>query len=205
LSEHARGHGARILSFGEDSRSEVHLERVALKPDGSCVHAIVAGTPVTYRIAAPGRHLVQNSLAVLGAAHALGADLARVMLALADFTAPKGRGERFTLAHPGGAFILIDESYNANPTSMRAALGLLRQAEEAGADLVFLVGPLMENLWRDLPEHRRGAYSESVAALEPILLSSVGPGDVVMVKASLGTRLGPLVEALKRRYAPEAG
>jgi UDP-N-acetylmuramyl pentapeptide synthase len=189
-------------------------------------------------VGAPGRHLVQNSLAVLGAAHALGADLARVMLALADFTAPKGRGERITLAHPAGAFILIDESYNANPTSMRAALGLLREAklegrgrriavmgdmlelgdeapfyhrglsaavEEAGADLVFLVGPLMENLWRDLPEHRRGAYSESVAALEPILLSSVGPGDVVMVKASLGTRLGPLVDALKRRYAPEVG
>ena len=52
-----------------------------------------------------------------------------------------------------------------------------------------------------MPERGRGAYAESAAALEPILLEAVGPGDVIMVKASLGTKLGPVVEALKRRFA----
>ena len=62
----------------------------------------------------------------------------------------------------------------------------------------------MQALWRDLPDNRRGAYAESAAALEPILLDAVGPGDVIMIKASLGTQLGPLVEALKRRFPQEA-
>jgi UDP-N-acetylmuramyl pentapeptide synthase len=79
--------------------------------------------------------------------------------------------------------------------------GLAEAVEQAGADLVFLAGPLMENLWRDLPDARRGAYSETANALEPILTDAIGPGDVIMVKASLGTRLGPVVESLKRRFA----
>jgi UDP-N-acetylmuramyl pentapeptide synthase len=159
------------------------------------------------------------------------------MLGLANFRAPKGRGERIELAHPAGPFTLIDESYNANPASMRAALALLGQAgprgrgrriavlgdmlelgeeagehhrqlaeavEKAGADLVFLAGPLMENLWRDLPDGRRGAYAETATALESAVVDAVGPGDVIMIKASLGTRLGPVVETLKRRFAAEA-
>jgi UDP-N-acetylmuramyl pentapeptide synthase len=180
---------------------------------------------------------VQNSLAVLGAAHAVSAEMSKAMMGLARFRAPSGRGERIELAHPSGPFTLIDESYNANPASMRAALALLGHArpqgrgrriavlgdmlelgddapkhhrelaeavEQSGADLVFLAGPLMENLWRDLPDARRGAYSETANALEPILTDAIGPGDVIMVKASLGTRLGPVVESLKRRFAAGA-
>ncbi len=201
LAERARAQGARILSFGEHASADVRLLRVALKEDGSSISADVAGSPVTYRVGAPGRHLVENSLAVLAACHALGADMARVVLALAEFRAPKGRGQRLRLAHPSGPFTLIDESYNANPASMRAALALLGQTSpggrgrriavlgdmlelgeagptlhrglapalaESGADLVFLTGPLMADLWRDLPDQRRGAYSEKAAELEPI-------------------------------------
>ncbi len=237
LAERARENGARILAFGEHASADVRLVRAALKEDGSCVSAELAGTPVAYRLGAPGRHLVLNSLAVLAACHALGADMARVVLALAEFRAPRGRGQRLRLTHPSGAFTLIDESYNANPASMRAALALLRQTSpdgrgrriavlgdmlelgraapslhrelaqavaESGADLVFLAGPLMAGLWRDLPEQRRAAYAEKAADLEPILLKTVGPGDVVMMKASLGIRLGPVVEAVKRYFSGEA-
>jgi UDP-N-acetylmuramyl pentapeptide synthase len=135
--------------------------------------------------------------------------------------------------HPSGAFTLIDESYNANPASMRAALRLLGQmrpgeggrriavlgdmlelgegaagehrrlavaVEEAEADLVFLAGPLMQSLWRDLPPGRRGAYAETAAELESPLLEAVGRGDILMIKASLGTRLGAIVDALKGRF-----
>ena len=237
LGQRARAHGARIVSFGSHPEADVRLERAALQEDGSSIQAVLFGQPVTYRLGAPGKHLVQNSLAVVAAAHALEADVARVLLALAKFRAPKGRGERLPLTHPAGIFTLIDESYNANPASMRAALALLGQANpqgrgrriavlgdmlelgeaastqhrglapavrESGADLVFLAGPMMAELWRDLPDERRGAYAESAAELEPILLKSIGPGDVIMMKASLGTRLGPVVDAVKRRFAPEA-
>ncbi|MGQ7793549.1 UDP-N-acetylmuramoylalanyl-D-glutamyl-2,6-diaminopimelate--D-alanyl-D-alanine ligase [Faunimonas sp. B44] len=237
LAMRASEAGARIVAFGEHPEATVRLVAVELAADHSRVRASVGGQPVEYRLGAPGRHLVQNSLAVLGAAHALGADLAAVAAALAGFTAPKGRGERFALTHPDGAFTLIDESYNANPASMRAALALLHQAEPgrggrriavlgdmrelgarsaelhrglgdavaaSGADRVFLVGPEMRSLWEDLPEARRGAYAESVEAIVPILADAVRPGDVLVVKASLGTRLGLVVDDLKRRFDPGA-
>jgi UDP-N-acetylmuramoyl-tripeptide--D-alanyl-D-alanine ligase len=237
LLRRSRELGADVVSFGEHPAADIRLDRVALHDDGSSVQATVAGTSVAYRLGAPGRHHVQNSLAVLAAVQSLGADLARGMLALADFRAPKGRGERLTLFHPAGAFTLLDESYNASPASMRAALALLGAASpddrgrriavlgdmrelgpaaadlhrelagpvgESQADAVFLVGPLMQNLWQALPEARRGAYAEDASAMQPILLDAIGPGDVVMVKASLGTRLGALVEALKQRFAAES-
>ncbi len=237
LAERARANGARVVAFGEDASADVRLMRAALGEDGSSVSAELFGEPIAYKVGAPGAHLVANSLAVIAACRAIGADLARVMLALGAFRAPKGRGQRLRLNHPGGAFTLIDESYNANPTSMRAALALLGQARpegrgrriavigdmlelgeassdlhralapavaESGADLVFLAGPKMGGLWQDLPEQRRGAYSEDAAELESILLKTIGPGDVVMMKASLGTRLGPVVEAVKRYFAGEA-
>src|SRR6185436_16283218 len=77
---------------------------------------------------APGRHVVQNSLAVLAAATLAGADLAMSAVALAELEPPSGRGARQVLDVPGGQALLIDESYNANPASMRAALALLGQA-----------------------------------------------------------------------------
>jgi UDP-N-acetylmuramoyl-tripeptide--D-alanyl-D-alanine ligase len=137
---------------------------------------------------------------------------------------------------PGGAVLLIDESYNANPTSMRAALALLGQvpmqgmgrriavlgdmlelgpdgaAQHAGLvepvlahaiDRVYCAGPLMKSLWDALPSERRGGYAASSAVLEAEVLGAVAAGDAVMVKGSLGSRMGPIVKALKRRYARE--
>jgi UDP-N-acetylmuramoyl-tripeptide--D-alanyl-D-alanine ligase len=82
---------------------------------------------VTYKVGAPGRHIVLNSLAVLAATSLLEADLAVAALTLADLRPPAGRGAQQALVVPGGTALLIDESYNANPASMRAALALLGQ------------------------------------------------------------------------------
>jgi len=101
----------------------------ALQPDSSTVHARILGADVTFKLGAPGRHLVMNSLAVLAAAAVAGADLALAALALAGMQPAVGRGTRITLEWPGGQALLIDESYNANPASMRAALALLGQAD----------------------------------------------------------------------------
>jgi UDP-N-acetylmuramoyl-tripeptide--D-alanyl-D-alanine ligase len=233
LSERAWSHGARIVSFGRHAAADVRLAEWRSGPESEIV-ASVSGRPLRYTLGAPGEHMAMNSLGVLAAADALGADLAAVAEALASFRAPKGRGERVRLSHRDGPFTLIDESYNANPASMRAAIALLgeaapggqgrriavlgdmlelgREAETrhqellspltaAGADLVYLAGPQMHTLWEVLPDRVRGAYATSAGELEPILVEAVRPGDVVMVKASAGTRLGPVVEALKARFS----
>lgn len=118
---------ANIVSFGEHARAQARLLKCALHPDGSTVEASILGETLAYRIGAPGRHLVMNSLCVLAAARLVGADLALAALALAHQTPPPGRGARATLETPSGAITLIDESYNANPSSMRAALALVGQ------------------------------------------------------------------------------
>jgi UDP-N-acetylmuramoyl-tripeptide--D-alanyl-D-alanine ligase len=222
---------ARVVSFGQHPKADARLIKFALHPECSTVEADILGTQLTYKVGAPGHHLVVNSLAVLAAAELVGADLALAALALAQFKPPAGRGKLFELDLPGGTALLIDESYNANPASVEAALALLGRAKIGprgrriavlgdmlelgprakalhrgliapvntnGIDLVFCCGPLMWSLWQALPAGRRGGYAEDSAALEAQVLSAVRAGDVVMVKGSLGSRMGPIVKALQR-------
>jgi UDP-N-acetylmuramoyl-tripeptide--D-alanyl-D-alanine ligase len=118
----------RIVSFGEHAKADARLIKCVLHPRCSTVQASILGTELTYKIGAPGRHLVHNSLAVLAVAELVGADLALAALALAGLKAVSGRGAPIDLDLPGGSALVIDESYNANPTSVDAALALLGQA-----------------------------------------------------------------------------
>jgi UDP-N-acetylmuramoyl-tripeptide--D-alanyl-D-alanine ligase len=234
LKARALGHGARIVGFGEARDAEARLLEVQLLPDASNVTADILGETVSYRLGAPGRHLVQNSLAVLAAAKLAGADLARAARALEDLHAGAGRGVRILV--DGGRMAIIDESYNANPASVRAALATLgltprnefkrriavlgdmlelgpegarlhaelaEAVDGAGVDVVFACGELMRGLFEALPANRRGAYAKTSEELAPKLVEAVGPGDAIMVKGSLGSRMAPLVEALKRRFGAE--
>jgi UDP-N-acetylmuramoyl-tripeptide--D-alanyl-D-alanine ligase len=130
LKKHARAAGvSRLVSFGEHESSDARLIKYALHPDCSTVAANILGTELTYKIGAPGRHLVFNSLAVLAAVELVGADLALAALALAEFKPVSGRGTALEIELPGGPALVIDESYNANPTSVEAAIALLAQAK----------------------------------------------------------------------------
>lgn len=120
---------SRLVTFGEEAGADARLIKCVLQPDFSTVQAGILGDDVTYKLGAPGRHLVMNSLAVLAAARLAGVDLAMAALALAELEPASGRGTRITLDTPGGKALLIDESYNANPLSMAAAIALLGQAE----------------------------------------------------------------------------
>jgi UDP-N-acetylmuramoyl-tripeptide--D-alanyl-D-alanine ligase len=134
LERSARNAGVeRSVSFGEHARADAKLIKCSLQSDMSTVQARILGTDTTYKLGAPGRHLVINSLAVLATAVLVGADLALAALALAELRPASGRGSRLALHLPGGTALVIDESYNANPASMRAALALLGQVN---------VGPL---------------------------------------------------------------
>ncbi|MEH6950053.1 UDP-N-acetylmuramoylalanyl-D-glutamyl-2,6-diaminopimelate--D-alanyl-D-alanine ligase [Nitrobacter sp. NHB1] len=119
---------AKIVSFGADEEADARLLDVALHPACSAVHAKILGHELTYKLAMPGRHMAMNSLAVLTAASLAGADLALAGLALSQAQPAAGRGVRHVLTVPNGEATLIDESYNANPASMAAALNVLGQA-----------------------------------------------------------------------------
>jgi len=118
----------RVVSFGADAKSDARLIDVSLHAACSAVHADILGHEVTYKVGMPGRHMAMNSLAVLAAAALAGADLALASLSLSQLEPATGRGVRSTLELAGGGATLIDESYNANPASMAAALSVLGQA-----------------------------------------------------------------------------
>ncbi len=235
LADKAGQAGVRIVTFGEKEGTDAHLDRVALHAECSCVSATILGTEVTYKFGAPGRHLVGNSLAVLAVVKLAGADLALAALALAGIEAPKGRGARVRLPAEGGDITVIDESYNANPASMRAALALLSQSEpgfrgrriavlgdmrelgpqaddlhrdlagaveDANVDILFASGPHMKALYEAVPDLRRGQHAGDSTGLIAAILDEIRPGDVVMIKGSLGSRMGPVVEALRDHFAP---
>lgn len=187
LAGHASAAGiGRIVGFGEHEKADARLIQCALQPANSTVHARILGADVTYKIGAPGRHLVLNSLAVLAAVSLAGADLALAALALAELQPASGRGTRIALALPGGPGILIDESYNANPVSMRAALAILGQSEIGpNGRRVAVLGDMLE-----LGDQAEALHRE---LLEPIVANSV---DMVFCS-------GPSMHALWQALPPE--
>ena len=117
---------AHIVTFGFSDEADVYPLRTKILDDMSCVTAQVRDQAITYKVGAPGRHWVMNSLAILAAVQAVGGDLGLAGLALAEMAPVQGRGQRHPVAlGPGSVFWVIDESYNANPASMRAALETL--------------------------------------------------------------------------------
>ncbi|GJE59610.1 UDP-N-acetylmuramoylalanyl-D-glutamyl-2,6-diaminopimelate--D-alanyl-D-alanine ligase [Methylobacterium trifolii] len=146
LQAHALASRAgRIVSFGEHPEADVRALRIVLRPDLSVVDAVVMGQPVTYQLGTAGRHTALNSLGVMAVIHALGADLARAALSLAGLRPPVGRGERTALRLPDGEVFLVDESYNANPASVRAALSTLNGIETgARGRRIVVLGDMLE-------------------------------------------------------------
>ncbi|MBK8457135.1 MAG: UDP-N-acetylmuramoylalanyl-D-glutamyl-2,6-diaminopimelate--D-alanyl-D-alanine ligase [Phyllobacteriaceae bacterium] len=129
LDKAAKAAGVKTIhGFGEHLRARFRLVTAEPVGDGTAITARIAGKDLSATVGAPGRHMVQNALAVLGVADALGLDTGRAAQGLAGLTPEKGRGQRTILSVRGGNSTLIDESYNANPASMRAAVALLDQA-----------------------------------------------------------------------------
>ena len=146
LANAARDAGVhRILGFGELPGADIRLIRADLDAEGSTVELEMLAKPIGYRIGAAGKHLVMNSLAVLAAAAELGADVGAAAAALATFGAPTGRGARHVLTVGQGTALVIDESYNANPTSMRAAFAVLRLSPVTGQGRrIAVLGDMLE-------------------------------------------------------------
>jgi UDP-N-acetylmuramoyl-tripeptide--D-alanyl-D-alanine ligase len=222
-----------VIGFGRHPEAEVRLEGLALRPECCCITAQILDEKIIYKLGMPGEHMALNSLAVLATAKLVGADLARAALALSEAKPAKGRGGQIKLQMPDGELLLLDESYNANPASVSAALALLsnlkpskngrriavlgdmlelgefgpdlhrtlsHDIERHGIDRVFVAGPLMQNLWNVLPAGKRGAYASVSESIVGDLIGDLKAGDCVMIKGSLGSKMGPVVEALKAKW-----
>lgn len=136
---------SRIVSFGADAGAEVRLTEATIEADGSRLKVTVGGEMLRLRVGAPGRHWVINSLGVLAAVWAAGGDVKNAAASLAIVELPKGRGQRHRVAIAGGAFELIDESYNASPVSMCAAFEVLGVAQPAaGGRRIAVLGDMLE-------------------------------------------------------------
>jgi UDP-N-acetylmuramoyl-tripeptide--D-alanyl-D-alanine ligase len=135
----------RLLTFGQSAHADARLVSVDDAAKQMRVEAEILGRAYTFAVGASGMHIVHNALATLLAVVALDEDVSRAADALAAFSALKGRGARLALPLRGGAIEIIDESYNANPASMRAALALLAAAKPgAGGRRIAVLGDMLE-------------------------------------------------------------
>ena len=217
--------GAATVTFGRSKSADVRLLGVERG-----VRLTACGQELRFELAAPGEHMAMNAAAAVAACAALGLDLASAAAGLATFAPMRGRGLQRQL----GEIRLLDESYNANPASVRAALAVLRAmtgrrriavlgdmlelgafgpAEHAGlapdvaasADLLYACGKLMRHLFEAVPAPQRGVLAADSQSLAPIVADAVRPGDAVLVKGSLGSRMRLIVAGLEARLAEGPG
>lgn len=225
----ARDAGAEPALFGSASGHAARLVDFRPDPEGATVVAEIRGHAHTFRLAQSGHHWGLNSLAVILMLEALEVPLETALHALAAFQPLAGRGQERTVSVPGGAFTLIDESYNANPLSMAAGfrslgarpvaaggrrvvvltdmlelgdqsqalhVGLSEAIEAAGLDMVHTAGPQMKLLNDTLPASRKGLWRETAGELAAEAAMLAGPGDIVMVKGSNGSKASLVAAAL---------
>jgi UDP-N-acetylmuramoyl-tripeptide--D-alanyl-D-alanine ligase len=159
----ARGVG-HVWSFGEAADAEGRLNSVDLGPSESVVGATILGRAVEFRLPLPGRHQVQNALAVLLAVAAIGGDIDAGAAALEKLTPVKGRGVTSEIAIPGGSFRVVDETYNASPAATRAALAVLGMTPpRAGGRRLAALGDMLE-LGTNGPAEHAGLAEALIAA-----------------------------------------
>ena len=186
LLDRARHFGvSRIVGFGRSEASEARLLSCHLQDSGSDVVALIDGRRIEYRLGAAGEHWVMNSVAALAVVEALGADVAKAAATLAEVKASPGRGARRMLKFGGGTIELLDESYNANPVSVRAMLAVLARTEPAsGGRRLLALG--------DMRELGEGADAYHAGLADAVAAS--GAAQVFLC--------GPHMQALWQRLAP---
>ncbi len=229
LLDAARPHAARIVTFGLGEGANYRaVETMRARGGGTFVMARFGDRELSFTISQPGEHWVSNAMAILAAVDAVGGDLEVAGLALAEMGGLAGRGARMTVPVGDGTALVIDESYNANPSSMRATLKVLAaepgrriavlgemrelgghsdalHAEladpitQAGVSRAILVGEAMAPLAAALEGRLDFVHVADAAAAKAELESTLAPGDAVLIKGSNGVRLATIVAALAER------
>ncbi|MGK6355907.1 UDP-N-acetylmuramoyl-tripeptide--D-alanyl-D-alanine ligase [Sphingomonas sp. DT-207] len=225
----AEPHAAKIVTFGLGQGADYRaVESIRTRTGGTFVTARFGDCELSFTIAQPGAHWVSNAMGILAAVDAAGGDLEMAGLALAEMGGLPGRGARFLTRVGNGEALVIDESYNANPASMRATLAVLGQemgrkvavlgemrelgehsdafhaglsepVQAAGVAKAILVGEAMAPLANALEGRVDFVHVPDAATARERLEVVLAPGDAVLVKGSNGVRLSTLVAALAER------
>ena len=226
MADAAERYGAKVIGFGESPEASARLITWRGSDATSEAEFDLSGRYVTVRLEQPGKHMAMNALAALAAIQAAGGDTGLAAAALSGFGAGAGRGEMRRISTPdNGTALLLDESYNASDSSIRAALAVLTQQKArrrivvlgdmlelgdfgpdlhaalatdaaSAADLVYACGPLMGHLFAALPAGSQGAHTLDAASLAPIVAAALRDGDAVLVKGSLGMRMSGIIRAV---------
>lgn len=225
LKGEARRAGAKVRAFGTAEGAAARLVAFSPARGGASVSALIDGAPIEFPLRQSAAHWGPMSLCALLVLEALEVERDDALAALAAFEPLAGRGAERVVRSQRGCFVLIDESWNASPVAVRAALaalaarrgrkivaltdmlelgeasaaahaGLAEAVEAAGIDQLFCAGPAMRRLFDAVPAGRRGAWSASAETLAPTLVEAVRGGDVVMVKGSKASKASLLVSAL---------
>jgi len=225
LMTRARDAGLHVMTHGEAASADARLLSYQASPECGVAEVSLLGQSLTLHLGAAGRHVALNACAVLAVVKVLGLAPDVAGRALGDFTASAGRGAMRRIHVAGGEALLIDDSYNASVASVRAGLAVLAAQPatrrilafgdmlELGAegpaqhaaladdalricDLVFCCGALSKHLFEALPTAQRGGHFPNSTSLAPALRDALKPGDAVLVKGSLGSRMGVIITAL---------
>ncbi|HEY2177578.1 MAG TPA: UDP-N-acetylmuramoyl-tripeptide--D-alanyl-D-alanine ligase [Caulobacteraceae bacterium] len=172
LTSGARSAGAKVRTFGTARTADARLVRFSPTPDGARVESRVDGAPLDYSLRQSAPHWGPMSLCAVLMLQALGLDLDLAARALAAFQPLPGRGVSRAINAAGGAFTLIDESYNASPVSMAAALAGLGAREAAGRRIAALTDML--ELGAGAPE-RHAALAGAIETARVDLVFCAGP------------------------------
>ena len=220
--------GRKVLRFGLDHKADIGADILEQRVDGS---RFVLSTPhgdAEVSLPLPGRHNIANALAASAIALALDVPLDTIVAGLENATAVEGRLKR--IAMPTG-WTLIDDSYNANPSSMHAAIdtlalaegerwlvlgdmaelgadaralhaGVGRHAREKGIQKLFAVGPL--NVAAVEAFGTGATHFADKAALIDALRAQIHAGVTCLIKGSHSAGMEHVVAALKHAR-PEEG
>jgi|CXWL01.1.fsa_nt_gi UDP-N-acetylmuramoyl-tripeptide--D-alanyl-D-alanine ligase len=227
LIGHARPYASNVLTFGSGEGADIRALDAVPVDGGTMVTAQLPDAELSFTLSLPGEHWVSNAMAVLAAVHALGGDLAAAGLALGDMEGLPGRGAQYRITAQGGEALLLDESYNANPSSMRATLkvlgsmhairriallgamgelgpasdalhaGLAEDVLAAGVDYALLVGSAMAPLAKALEGRIETAHWPDALSAGESLIKIVRAGDVILIKGSNAVGLGRVVASLR--------
>ena len=228
IAEYAKG--KKIIWFGRSDDCDVTIVTSQTHEHGSNTRLRINAQQIDVTLLVPGEHWITNGAACMAVAHAAGVDLRKAAMALRGVRAETGRGEISQVTLDDKTITLVDESYNANPTSMEAAIKLLglkpgrriavlgdmgelgkdeiamhaalaEPLEAADVARVIVTGECMRALKGALPQPMRGAWARDWEFALEALKDEIEDGDVVLVKGSNSVGLGKLVAALKEGLA----
>ena len=222
--------GVRIMTFGKSHESDSHLISVRDENSQSYIKINLDGRDYEIVTDALGEHMAKNISAVLAVLHSLKVDIEPCLPRLESMQPVKGRGQRHKLKKAGETFTLIDESYNANPLSMKSAINLLGNTPTTG-NRIAVLGDMLE-LGKDadkfhaelqsclqknkidkiflVGEHMAALHKElngaaihtqDIRSLTDEIITTIAKDDIIMAKASFGMQFSHLIESLLRDYS----